>query len=58
MENYEIMTPDAYGDTSYDVKYSDVYRDILTMISCLLMPMETQAMTSSILMCTEIYGKL
>ena len=58
MENYEVMPPDVYRDKSYDVKYSDVYRDILTMISCLLMSIETQAMTSSILMCTEIYGKL
>ena len=53
MENYEIMTPDAYGDTSYDVKYSDVCRDIWkVMKSCLLMSIETQAMTSSILICT------
>ena len=56
MENYEIMPPDAYGDTSYDVKYSDVYRDIWKIMkSCLQMSIETQAMKSSILMSLEIY---
>ena len=56
MENYEIMPPDVYRDKSYDVKYSDVYRDIWKIMkSCLLMSIETQAMTSSILICTEIY---
>ena len=53
------MPPDVYRETSYDVKYSDMYRDILKIMkSCLLMSIEKQAMTSSILMCTEIYGKL